>query len=254
VHEADPVVRPYGDRRDDGAVQVSFTLPVRAGELASEAARALMRKMGLASPQVVFSRDLGEGLTFFVGYGRCTHQVDLATLEVPRLQGEVMDFGAVNRFVRERLGRKVVVVGACTGTDAHTLGLDAILSMKGFAGDYGLERYPEFRVVNLGSQVPNETLVARAVEEGADAILVSQVVTMRDVHLANLTRLAELLEAEGVRERVVLIAGGPRISHELAVELGFDAGFGPGTTPSQVASFIVKELDRRRVTGFRDGR
>jgi beta-lysine 5,6-aminomutase beta subunit len=69
---------------------------------------------------------------------------------------------------------------------------------------------------------------------------------MRDVHLANLSKLAEMLEAEGIRDRVVLVCGGPRISHELAVELGYDAGFGPGTSPSMVASFIVQELDRRR--------
>ncbi|HSW10105.1 MAG TPA: OAM dimerization domain-containing protein [Bacillota bacterium] len=239
-------VRPYGDRRDDGAVQVSFTLPVPDGERAREAARMLMRQMGLEEPQVVFARDLGGDFTFVVGYGRCRHAVDLAAVRVARVNAEVMDFKAVNRFARERLGRKVVVVGACTGSDAHTLGLDAILSMKGFAGDYGLERYPEFRVVNLGSQVPNETLAGRAVEEGADAILVSQVVTMRDVHLTNLSRLAEMLEAEGVRDRVVLVCGGPRITHELAVELGYDAGFGPGTGASMVASFIVQELDRRR--------
>ncbi|MDQ7793246.1 MAG: OAM dimerization domain-containing protein [bacterium] len=242
-------IRPYGDHPDDGAVQVAFTLPLKAGPQAAEAARELMRQMGIEDAQVVHSRDLGGDFTFFVGYGRCRHRVNPGALEVPRVDLEVMDFRAVNQFVRERLGRKVLLVGACTGTDAHTVGLDAILNMKGFAGHYGLERYPEFRVINLGSQVPNEVLVARAVEEGADAVLVSQVVTMRDVHLGNLTRLAELLEAEGVRDRVVLVCGGPRITHDLAVELGYDAGFGPGTTPSLVASYIVGELDRRRVAG-----
>ena len=39
------------------------------------------------------------------------------------------------------LGRKLVVVGACIGTDAHTVGIDAILNIKGFAGEKGLEYY-----------------------------------------------------------------------------------------------------------------
>ncbi|WP_375222334.1 cobalamin B12-binding domain-containing protein, partial [Symbiobacterium thermophilum] len=152
----------------------------------------------------------------------------------------------IDRMIADRLGRPIRVVGACTGTDAHTVGLDAILNMKGYRGDYGLERYQGFRVWNLGSQVPNEVLVAKAREVEADAVLVSQVVTQKNVHLSNLTGLVDLLEAEGMRDRVILIAGGPRITHELAVELGYDAGFGPGTLPSQVAAFVVKTLLERQ--------
>ncbi|HAI21037.1 MAG TPA: hypothetical protein DCM14_03965, partial [Clostridiales bacterium UBA8153] len=106
---------------------------------------------------------------------------------------------------------------------------------------------------NLGSQVPNETLVSRLIQLGADAVLVSQVVTQKNVHLPNLTRLIELLEAEGIRDRVVAVCGGPRISHELALELGYDAGFGAGTLPSQVASFLAREVAKRH-RQYRGGR
>jgi beta-lysine 5,6-aminomutase beta subunit len=41
---------------------------------------------------------------------------------------------------------------------------------------------------------------------------------------------------------VLLLFGGPRIDHKLALELGFDAGFGPGTKPSDVASYLVEHL------------
>src|SRR3712207_8490286 len=51
---------------------------------------------------------------------------------------------------RSKVGRRIVVFGACTGTDTHTVGIDAILNMKGYAGDYGLERYPGFEAYNLG--------------------------------------------------------------------------------------------------------
>ncbi|MCC7000389.1 MAG: cobalamin-dependent protein, partial [Deltaproteobacteria bacterium] len=117
--------------------------------------------------------------------------------------------------------------------------------MKGFAGDYGLERYPWFEAYNLGSQVPNTELIRRAQEKKADAILVSQVVTQRDVHKDNARQLIELAKRSQVRD-VLFILGGPRIDHALARELGFDAGFGPGTRPEQVASYIVDRLLARQ--------
>ena len=56
----------------------------------------------------------------------------------------------------------------------------------------------------------------------------------------------ELLEAEGLRGRFLLLCGGARITHELAKELGYDAGFGPGSYASDVASFAVQELAARQ--------
>jgi beta-lysine 5,6-aminomutase beta subunit len=238
-------VKPYGDTLNDGVVQLSFSMPVPCGEEAREAARQLAAKMGLDEPQVYHMKDLGEGFTFFIVYGKCRHTVDFTSIHVPKVEAEVMDFYEINEYIREHIGRKVVVVGACTGTDAHTVGIDAIMNMKGYNGEYGLERYPEIDAYNLGSQVPNEELVAKAIELNADVILVSQVVTQKGVHITNLTELVEIVEAEGIRDRVILICGGPRISHELALELGFDAGFGPGSLAPHVASYFVQELARR---------
>ena len=87
--------------------------------------------------------------------------------------------------------------------------------------------------------------IAKAIELKADALLVSQTVTQKDIHIKNLTELVEMLEAEGLRDKVILACGGPRISHELAKELGYDAGFGMNTYADDVASFIAQELDRR---------
>jgi beta-lysine 5,6-aminomutase beta subunit len=238
-------IRPYGDTLDDGLVQLSFSLPVPYGEEAKEAARQLAGKMGLSEPQVVHAQDIGEGFTFLVLFGKCRHAVDYAQIRVVKSDSPRMSMQEINDFIRKKIGRKIVILGACTGTDAHTVGIDAIINMKGYAGEYGLERYPMIEAYNLGAQVENEDLVAKAVELQADAILVSQVVTQKDVHLPNLTRLVEMLEAEGLRSKVVLVCGGPRITHQLALELGYDAGFGPGTLAPDVASFIVQELTER---------
>lgn len=239
-------LRPYGDTLDDGMVQISFSLPMAFGDEAREAARQLAVKMGLAEPQVVYAADQGEGFTFVTLYGKCRHTVDASKIQVVKVEAPRMGFDEINEFIRSRIGRKIVVLGACTGTDAHTVGIDAIMNMKGYAGEYGLERYPMIDAYNLGAQVENEDLLAKAIELRADAILVSQVVTQKDVHLPNLTQLVELLEAEGLRSKIVLLCGGPRISHELALELGYDAGFGPGTLAPDVAAYIVQELAQRK--------
>lgn len=238
-------VKPYGDTMNDGAVQMSFSLPVPAGEEAKEAARQLVGKMGLTEPQVYHMKDLGEGYTFFIVYGKCQHTVDFSKIVVPKVETDVMGFYEINQFIREKIGRKVVVLGACTGTDAHTVGIDAIMNMKGYNGEYGLERYPEVDAYNLGSQVANEDLIAKALELDADVLLVSQVVTQKGVHITNLTELIDLLEAEGLRDRFLVICGGPRVHHELALELGYDAGFGPGTLAPVVASYFVQEMVKR---------
>jgi beta-lysine 5,6-aminomutase beta subunit len=178
-------------------------------------------------------------------YGQCRHRVDLARIKVAKPEFEVLPKERIDALIEQHLGRKMVVLGACIETDAHTVGIDAIMNMKGFNGHKGLECYHQIRAVNLGAQVDSEDLVARAIEESADVILVSQVVTQKNIHLDNLTRLQDILEAEGLRQRIILVVGGPRISHELAKELGYDAGFGPGCYAENVASFCIDEWIKR---------
>ncbi|MBA2661279.1 MAG: cobalamin B12-binding domain-containing protein [Bradymonadaceae bacterium] len=240
-------VRPYGDTIDDGQIQLAFTLPVPFGEEAREAARQVLRQMGLGDPRIYHMHDLGEGYTYFIAYGRFEATIDFTSIHVAKVESSRMDFYAVNAFVREHIGRKVTILGACTGTDAHSVGIDAIMNMKGYAGEYGLERYPMFNAFNLGMQVQNEDLIAQAIEKKADALLVSQIVTQKDVHIRNLAELIDMLEAEGMRERLIVVCGGPRITHELALELGFDAGFSAGATAPDVASFVVHEMLKRKL-------
>lgn len=239
-------IKPYGDTMNDGKTQLSFTLPVPDGEEAIEAAKQLMRKMGFENPLVVFHKELTAGYTFFNCYGSCGHTIDYTAIHVPKVEVTKWDMKETDEFIHTHLGRPIVVVGASTGTDAHTVGIDAIMNMKGFAGHYGLERYEMFEAVNMGSQVTNEEFIAKAIELKADALLVSQTVTQKDVHIRNLTELVEMLEAEGLREKMIIACGGPRISHELAKELGYDAGFGMGTYADDVASFLAQELWRRK--------
>jgi beta-lysine 5,6-aminomutase beta subunit len=237
------VVRPYGDTTGDGMVQVSFTLPVPHDKRAEGAALQLAAKLGLDPAMLVHARQLGDGFTFFVVYGRVGHLVDLAAVTVVERDFPMLSAKDVNATVRARLRRKLVVVGACIGSDAHTVGIDAILNIKGVAGEKGLEYYRELRVVNLGAQVTVPELVAAARAEKADAVLVSQVVTQRDAHLHNTREMsAAFREAFPADRRPLLVVGGPRFDETMAAELGVDRVFTRGTTPGEVASYLVHRL------------
>ena len=237
------IVRPYGDMTGDGMVQVSFTLPVPCDKRAEGAALQLAGKMGLDPAMVVHAKGMGEGFTFFVVYGRVYHLVDLAQVVVAERDFPLLGPKEINTAIKQRLRRKLTVVGACIGTDAHTVGIDAILNIKGIAGEKGLEYYREFRVVNLGAQVSVPELVERARKERADAVLVSQVVTQRDAHLHNTKEMsAAFREAFPAARRPLLVVGGPRFDELATQELGVDRIFGRGTTPREVASYLVHSL------------
>ena len=133
------VVRPYGDATGDGMVQVSFTLPIPHDRRAEGAAAQLARKMGIDPAIVVHARAMGPDFTFFVVYGRVNHLVELDQVPVVERDYPLLTPKEVNSAIKGRLHRPLVVVGACIGTDAHTVGIDAILNIKGFAGEKGLE-------------------------------------------------------------------------------------------------------------------
>lgn len=238
-------LRPYGDTMNDGKVQLSFTLPVKDDERGEEAARQIAKAMGLEDVNIAFHNALDKEYTMYVVYGSCTHTIDYTAIEVQTVEEETMSMEEVDAYIKENIGRKIVVVGASTGTDAHTVGIDAVMNRKGFAGHYGLERYEMIEALNMGSQVPNEVLVEKAVEMKADVLLVSQTVTQKDVHIQNMTELIELLEAENLRDKFIVCCGGARVTHELAKELGFDAGFGAGKFAEDVATFAVTEMVKR---------
>ncbi len=237
------IVRPYGDTTGDGMVQVSFTLPLAHDKQAEGAALQLAAKMGLQPALVVHAKAIGANFTFFVVYGSVTHLVDVDAVKVVPREFALLSAKDVNAAIKSRLRRKLVVVGACIGTDAHTVGIDAILNIKGFAGEKGLEYYRELRVVNLGAQVLVPELVERALAERADAVLVSQVVTQRDAHIHNTTAMsAAFREAYPAGTAPLLVAGGPRFEEAATAALGVDRVFGKGTTPAEVASYLVHAL------------
>ena len=249
------ILRPYGDTTGDGMVQVSFTLPISSlgahSKVAEGAAEQLAHKMGIDPALVVHAKPMGPDFTFFVVYGRVNHLVDTDKVEVVERDYPLLTPKEVNAAIKAGLRRRLTVVGGCIGTDAHTVGIDAILNIQGFAGEKGLEYYREIKVVNLGAQVSVPQLVARAREEKADAILVSQVVTQRDAHIHNTKEMsAAFRESYPSDRRPLLIVGGPRFDEKMAADLGVDRVFVRGPTPGEVASYLTHMLvtNRKKVS------
>ena len=147
--------------------------------------------MGIDPAMVVHAKAMGAGLHLLRRLRpgappRRRRRGQVVEREYPLLSAK-----EVNAAIKARLRRKLVVVGACIGTDAHTVGIDAILNVKGFAGEKGLEYYREMR----GGEPRRPGRGAGAGGAGprrerADAVLVSQVVTQRDAHLHNTREMA----------------------------------------------------------------
>ena len=64
------LIRAYGDRRDDGVIQLSFTLPVPLSDKAKEAARLFCTRLGLLDVKVAAAEPAADNYTFFVVYAR----------------------------------------------------------------------------------------------------------------------------------------------------------------------------------------
>jgi len=185
------------------------------------------------------------GITYYILYGRLGFSVDIDEINKGSNGQDLRSKEEIERFISDELKRPIYVVGASTGSDTHSVGIDAILNHKGYNGHPGLEAFRGFVVRNMGSQVPNERLVAEAVRLNADAILVSQTVSQQDLHIAHMTSFVDMMEAEGLRERFILICGGAHVTAELAKELGYDAGFSKGSYAEHVARFLVSALSTR---------
>jgi beta-lysine 5,6-aminomutase beta subunit len=247
MNNKDILIRPYGDTLNDGKVQLSFTLPIPLNAIGEESAKRLAIKMGLHNPMISHASSLSNEFSFYIIYGTLEHQINLSDIKVVENDSEEMTKEEIELFISKNFSRDLVFIGASTGSDAHTVGIDAIMNMKGYNGNYGLERYKGIKAINLGGQIENEKLLEEAIRHQADVILISQTVTQKDIHIQNLTKFIELLEAENLRDKFIVIIGGPRITNSLAKELGYDAGFGSKKYAYHVASYAVQLLYQKSV-------
>jgi D-ornithine 4,5-aminomutase subunit beta len=233
---ADGLLRPEVERHGDGVVCVTLFVPEHP-DVAEAAALEMVRHMGLADPEVISRRVMhpAEGSLFEVR-GVLTIAIDSKQLTLP-VHAVLLPEAEIEAWVRPR---NIHVVGATVGEDEHSVGLHEILDIK----HGGIEKYG-FHCQDLGTSVSLERLLDAAEASGAQAVLISTMVTHEHVHEQHMRELHALAEARGLRERLVLVAGGTQVTDEEARECGMDAGFGRGTTGRDVASFLVRTLRAR---------
>ncbi|MCR4441013.1 MAG: cobalamin-dependent protein [Peptococcaceae bacterium] len=93
-----------------------------------------------------------------------------------------------------------------------------------------------YKTILLPPDYQAEEVIKAALDNDVSAVLVSRTLGYGVAEL--LSRFVDLAEAAGLRDKVKLAIGGMSIRPELAQELGYDAGFGPGTTPEEVIAFL----------------
>jgi D-ornithine 4,5-aminomutase subunit beta len=230
-HRAAGLIRPEVQWYGDGYVAVTLCLPV--GERVAEyAALEIAKKMNLADPEVIHKGRLhpAEG-TLIELKGRVTFDIDPRQLVIPE-EPLTMSEAEIAADIK---CDPMTIVAATVGNDEHSVGMREIIDIK----HGGIEKFG-IKAHYLGTSVPVEKVVDAAIETDAQAILISTIITHADVHRLNMKRLHDLCVEKGIRDRIILIAGGTQITNEAAVECGMDAGFGRGTHGINVASFLVK--------------
>jgi D-ornithine 4,5-aminomutase subunit beta len=211
-------------------------------EIAEYASLEIAKRLGLLEPEVIHKRIIhpSEG-TLIELKGVVPFAIDRSNLEIPEKpkllsEDEIRDYIARN---------PMKVVCGTVGEDEHSVGMREIIDIK----HGGIEGFG-IKAVYLGTSVPVEKMVDAAIEEDADAILISTIISHADVHRKNMERLAQICQEKGVRNKFILVAGGTQVTNDLALEAGLDAGFGRGTKGIHVASFLVEK--RRELSSDRD--
>jgi D-ornithine 4,5-aminomutase subunit beta len=236
AEKAAGVLRPEVEKHGDGVVCVTLFVPA-SPPLAEAAAFEMAKRMSLKNPQVISRRLLhaAEGSVFEIkGVLDIAIKIDDIPLSA---RTEPLADAEIEAWTRPRA---IHVIAATVGEDEHSVGIREILDIK----HGGIEKYG-FNCHFIGTSVTPERLLDEALQVGARVILISAIVTHADVHRQQMRRLDELARQRGMRERLILIAGGTQITDELARECGMDAGFGRGTKGRDVASFAVGKLRER---------
>ncbi len=226
-------IRPEVQWLGDGWVNVTMFIPEEE-TIAEYAALEIAKKMNLNKPEVIHKEVMqpAEG-TLCEVKGQVDFSVDKNELEIPEKE-ETLPYDEIRGFVDEN---PISVVAATVGKDEHSVGMREIIDIK----HGGIEKYG-IDVTYLGTSVPISKVVDAAIETNADAILISTIISHNEVHRTNMKKLNDLCVEKGIRDDVILVAGGTQVNNDMAIKAGLDAGYGRGTHGDDVATFLVKTL------------
>jgi len=229
-------VKPEAEWAGDGTILTQFFVPLTE-DFAAAYGIEMATKLGLVDPQVVNIQVMQPAEGCFVEVkGKVNFDIEVSSLKVPEKE-IILPENDLREAVKQ-VGLKVVA--ATVGEDEHSVGLREILDIK----HGGIEKYG-VKYHYLGTSVPVSKLIDAAIETGSQAILISTIISHNDIHRTQMKKLADLCVERGVRNQLVLIAGGTQVNREMAAETGVDATFGRGTKGIHVVNAIVKVMKSR---------
>jgi len=229
-------IKPEAEWAGDGVILTQFFVPVPE-DYARVYGIEMAKKLGLVDPEVVNVQVMHPAEGCFVEVkGKVPFDIDLSSLKIP--EKEIILPEEELREAVKKIG--LTVVAATVGEDEHSVGLREILDIK----HGGIEKYG-VKYHYLGTSVPVSKLVDAAIETGAHAILISTIISHNDVHRQQMKKLADLCMERGIRDQIILIAGGTQVNQDMAAETGLDATFGRGTKGIDVVNAMVKNLKKR---------
>lgn len=236
AEQAAGILHPEVEKHGDSIVCATIFVPEKT-DVAELAALEMAKQMGLETPQVINRRVMhpAEGSVFEIK-GRLDVAIKTKNLSLEAVITPLSD-EEIESWVRPR---DIHVVAATVGEDEHSVGLHEILDIK----HGGIEKYG-FHCHNLGTSVSIETILDAVEEFGAHIVLISTIVTHADIHKQHMRNLNELAVKRGLRNKLILVAGGTQVTDKLAHQCGMDTGFGRGTTGQDVASFLVRKMTEK---------
>ncbi|MCD1147062.1 cobalamin-dependent protein [Peptoniphilus sp. KCTC 25270] len=231
------IIIPEMEWRGDGVVQITTVLTTDP-RTAEYAAIKMGQNLGLKDVECINVEVLqkAEGCRVEIK-GKVPFDIDLDQLVIPP-KPEIYSDDVLRDAIKEE---PMTVVAGTVGQDEHSVGLREIIDIK----HGGVEKYG-IKVHYLGTSVPPEKLVDAAIEVKADGIMASTIISHDDIHYKNMAKIHEIAVEKGIRDDIIIVGGGTQVSNDLAVEAGVDAGFGRGTHGNDVATFLVKERNRRK--------
>ncbi|MEY8001507.1 D-ornithine 4,5-aminomutase subunit OraE [Clostridium sp. Mt-5] len=230
----DGTVVPEVQWSKDGYVKVTLCLPENE-QISEAAALEIGKRMNLKEVEVIHKQILqkAEGTLIEIKGISNFEPVKRDELVLPKRR-KTLSEDVMRSYVKEH---PIKVVAATVGEDEHSVGLREVIDIKhGGVEKFGME------VIYLGTSCPVEKLVEAAIESNSKAILCSTIITHNEVHIKNMEKLNDLCVEKGIRNKLILVSGGTQITDHIAKDHGMDAGFGRGSSGTDVASFIIKKL------------
>ncbi len=233
------ILKPEVEWLGDGTVTVDLFFPtdIRTAEAAAVEAG---KKMNLGDVEVIHKEVLHpvEGTRVQIK-GRFEFDIDVEKLVLPEVI-KVHDMDEVIEYVNDN---PIKVVAGTAGNDEHSVGIREVLDIK----HGGVEKYG-IKYEYLGTSVPIEKFVDAAIETRSNVIMMSTIISHDDVHYKNMLKLHNYAVEKGVRDQLILIAGGTQVTPEIARINKMDQGFGRGTKGIHIASYVIdkhKEMKQK---------